>query len=549
MQKDPYVRFLRSWFPLILLGVVVALVATNVALQDRVPLYQATSTIQVGRLLDERNPTQNDLAVVERLIPAYEEMAHRDPVLVAVSESLDLSMTADDIRWRILTVPVPQAQLIDIKVVDADPVVAAAIANEVARQVVLQSPEPTLEDTSYAFIQTQLDDLQKKILEAEEDVAEGEAELQTLTSAAQVFETQGRLDLLNAQIDTWQQTYARLLASAEPGHSNIVRIAGEAFPPSQPMSSATGLYYGLAAVVGGGLATLLALGLSTLGRAIGDPREISALTGSFPVVTIPRYKVPAGGVPIALKDPDSVATSAYRILRNTLRARHDGQEHVTLSITSSRPGEGKTTTVANLGIALANSGLSVLLVDANLRNPELDQLLGLDGTTGFADLLLDDVTLDSVRQTTAHPNLRVVGAGTVPALYTDLLSSVKLRSLVSELSRSADVVIFDTPAIFQERESQLLAQHMDGVLVVAEAGRVNGHELEETLDILERAGATVMAIALNKTRESRWSLDRLPWSRESRMRVRAEEHRKRHMRGRRVDQRSADPGQIHSTAD
>lgn len=549
MQQNPYFRFLRSWSALILIGIVVSVVATHYALGERVSLYRATSTMQVGRLLDEKSPQQNDLAVAERLIPAYREKARRDPVLEATIDELDLAVTANDIRSRMLVIAVPQTQLIDIQIIDSDPEIAAAIANEIARQIVEQSPDPGADEESLQFIQSQLADLQAKISDAQAEAEEINSDILELASAAQVFEAQQRIELLNIQIDAWQLTYGSLLSSANPGQSNIVRVVSDATPPSQPIPTQASLYYGLAVVVGGGLSTLLALGLSTLGRNLRHPNEVSALAEGVPVVPIPRYRIPVDGMPVALRDPDSSATSSYRILRNTLRVRQLDQGHLTLAVTSSRTGEGKTTTVANLGVALANSGLSVLLVDANLRNPELDQVLGLDGETGFADLLLGDVTLDTVRQPTDHPNLTVIGAGIVPVHYTDLLSSTRLSSLVAELSESADVVIFDTPALFQEQESQLLARLVNGVLVIAEAGRVSGADLEKTLDNLERADASVIAIALNKTHERRWSLDRLPWSRDARLRERAAAQRQRHMRPEHLEQQPHDARHVHSAAD
>jgi capsular exopolysaccharide synthesis family protein len=548
VQQNLYFRFLRSWSALILLGIVVSVIATNYSLSQREPLYRATSTIQVGRLLDDKSPSQNDLVVIERLIPAYGETAQRDPVLQATSDSLGISMSPDDIRSLMLVTAVPQTQFIDIQIVSADPMLSAAIANEVARQIVLQSPDNTPEDASPAFIQSQLEDLQVKILQAQEEAAEIDRQVLELTSAAQVFEAQERRKLLGTQIEVWQQTYATMLAAAEPAHSNVVQIASNATPPSQPIPIQTNLYYGLAIVVGGGLATILALGLSALGRNLSDPREIAALAGSAPVVSVPRYRRSRGSGPIALREPDSVATGAYRVLRNTLLVQHREQGGLAIAVTSSKAGEGKTTTVANLGVALANSGLSVLLVDANLRNPELDQLLDVDGTVGFSDLLLGAASVESVRQPTQHPRLWVVGSGTVSDHYTDLLSSVILGAHVDDLSATADVVLFDTPAIFQEQECQLLARHVDGVVVIAEAGRVRGDDLEKTLQSLKSADATVMAIVVNKIRHRQWSTDSLPWSRNRRLRARAEEHRKRHMR---EDAKpdSIDAEHIPSTAD
>lgn len=550
MQSNPYLEFLRAWFLVILLGIAVAGYATHQALQEREPLYRATATLQVGRLLDDRSPNQNDLAVIERLIPVYGELARRDHVLNASSETLQTGIPAADLRSMMHVVAIPQTQLIDIQFVTNNPELSAALANEVARQVVLQSPgTDTDQTTSPSFIGVQLVDLQQKITSAQEELAEIDTRILTLTSAAEVFDAQERRTLLLAQVDSWQQTYATLLSSAEPTHSNIVRIANTAIVPVTPLPNQVVLYYGLAVVAGAGLATLLSLGLSMLGRNLRTTREVRDLGLQLPVIGVPRYKISQDGVPVAQRDPDAPATSAYRVLRNTFMVRHSDHERIAVAVTSTRPGEGKTTTVANLGITLANSGLKVLLVDANLRNPELDVVLGMETTAGFSDLLLGEATIDRVWQPSAHHNLAIIGAGSVPVHYTDLLSSVILSHLVSDLTQHADIVIFDTPALMQEQESQLLAQHVHGVLVIAEAGRVNGQDLQTTLDNLERASATVLAIVLNKMRVRRFNTAQFRWSREARLEAQARARQKERVRKTHVEPHIADIPQYHSASD
>ena len=119
--RNPYIEFLLRWYWLLALGALVALGATWYALSDREPLYRATATVQIGRAIQEKNPQQNDLAITERLVPAYAELAKRDPVLVAVADTLGIDLTPDAIRAGLLISPVPSTQLVDIQVVDADP--------------------------------------------------------------------------------------------------------------------------------------------------------------------------------------------------------------------------------------------------------------------------------------------------------------------------------------------------------------------------------------------------------------------------------------------
>ncbi len=121
-----YIGFARRWWWLMAASAVIALAATHYAIAQQKPLYRAIATIQVGRVIESKNPDQAELAIIDRLVPAYAELAKRDPVLLATIQTLNLPLTPNDLRARLLVAPVPRAPLIDIAVVDADPARAAA---------------------------------------------------------------------------------------------------------------------------------------------------------------------------------------------------------------------------------------------------------------------------------------------------------------------------------------------------------------------------------------------------------------------------------------
>lgn len=524
MTTNVYLDFARRWYWLIALGIVVAIVATWAALSRQVPLYQSTATIQVGRTIDDKNPDQNSIAISDRLVPSYAELAKRDPVLDAVVTQLALPYTADGLRARLLVSPVPATQLIDIKVVDADPAAAAAIANAIASQVILQSPDTAPQDETQAFIQEQLVDLQGKIRNGQQQILELQNQIALLTSAADVFDAQTRLDTLQAQVDAWQESYATLVASAEPSTTNIVRIVSAATPAAFPQPTSPLMYYMLAVVVGAGLASLLALGLTLLFEAVSNAEELRRLVGSVPVVTVPHARTIQRDMLVSVTEPGSSPAAAYRVLRNILQTDQIGDEPICIAVVSSRPGEGKTTLIANLGVVLANAGHRVILVDANLRNPMLDTVFGLSGP-GFVDVMLGEYLLEHAIRPTALPNLAVLGAGSSAENYADVLSSGRLRMVLGAVTAHADIVLVDTPGIQEEQEALLLAQQATAVIVVVEAGRIRAREVRSVLDALRHAGVRAASMAFNKAREPRFGLDRLPWSRETRLRRLAEQRR------------------------
>lgn len=526
-----YITFLRRWYWLIAIGVVVAAGATNFALRDYQPLYSSTSTVQVGRTLESANPDQADLAIADRLMPYYAELAQREPVLDAVIEQLELPLQPADVRARMRVAIVPGTQLIDIHVVDENPELAAALANEISRQLALQSPSPFQNDADQAFIQEQLVDLKDKISRSQEEIESLEDEIPSMASAADVFEAQERLEVLQAQVDTWQTTYASLLDQVEPTSSNVVTVINQALPSSAPMPQRTMMYYALAVVLGAGLSGLLALGLNEFDRKIRDAHDLRNLSEGTPIVTIPRYKIPRDGAPIVLDQPLASATRSYRVLRNMVetQVRNSG-EHVSLAVTSSNLGEGKTTTAANLGVALANSNHRVVLVDANVRNPQLEELFGLTPVLGFSDLVSGEAELEDVAMRTSHPNLAIIGGGSTFDNFHDLLASARIESIVNALRVEADFILFDTPAVNEERETQLLAKYLDGVLIVAESQRVTAEGLQETLNVLNLAGANVPAFVLNKYRVPLWRAIAHRFSPERRMLKRSYDRRQRRIK-------------------
>jgi len=523
--KNPYVDFLLRWWWLLVVGAIVALGATWYALSDRQPLYRATATVQIGRAIDEKNPEQNDIAITERLVPAYAELAKRDPVLNAVALTLQINLSPDQLRSMLLISPVTSTQLVDIHVVDVDPNRGAAIANEIARQLALQSPDTSQATSTESFIEQQLKDLQLKITDGQNQIITLQTDIGQMSSAADIADAQQRLTALQAQVDVWQTSYATLLASASPSNTNIVQVVSEATPSSTPIPTSDTLYYALALVIGVGLAALLALALGLLNGVIQRAEDVEGIIGDAPVVTIPRYRVPRDHTPVTLAKPDSSATAAYRVLRNVLQANGLDKSRVSMVVTSTRSGEGKTTTIANLAVAVANTGRKVILVDANFRNPELGRLFGLSSTTGFSNLMLGDSLLESALHRTRHPKLLVIPSGRIPPNYADLLSSARMSMIADTLSTMADVILYDTSAVGEEQESLLLAKSTTGVLVIAEARRLKASDLEDTLGRLRRTDVGFMSIVLNKTRTRRLTFERLPWSREARLRDRAIRHR------------------------
>jgi capsular exopolysaccharide synthesis family protein len=193
---------------------------------------------------------------------------------------------------------------------------------------------------------------------------------------------------------------------------------------------------------------------------------------------------------------------AYRsAITSILLSRVNGVSPRVILVTSPRPKAGKTTTVANLGISLAEIGRRVLLIDGDLRRPRLGKLFGLQFATGLSDALLDEgrgtTTLDSVIRPTTVPGLYVLPGGSEPANISRLLHSTHLDRLIEMARAEYDFVLIDSPPMMGMADARLLSRNADGVILISRAGETSPEQLGEARERLADDGTPVIGTILN----------------------------------------------------
>ena len=199
---------------------------------------------------------------------------------------------------------------------------------------------------------------------------------------------------------------------------------------------------------------------------------------------------------------ETMMADAYRsAITSILLSRVNGVSPRVILVTSPRPKAGKTTTVANLGISLAEIGRRVLLIDGDLRRPRLGKLFGLQFATGLSDALLDDgsgtITLDSVVRATTVPGLYVLPGGSEPANISRLLHSTLLDSLVESARSQYDFVLIDSPPMMGMADARLLSRIADGVVLISRAGETSPEQLGDARERLADDGTPVIGTILN----------------------------------------------------
>ncbi len=203
---------------------------------------------------------------------------------------------------------------------------------------------------------------------------------------------------------------------------------------------------------------------------------------------------------ITLRDPRAPAAEAYRTLRtNILFSSLDKPIH-TLLVTSTSPDEGKSTTVANLAVIMAQAEQQVILVDCDLRRPGLHSLFGLSNEQGLTSIILEHKETALPLQDTSVPGLRLLASGPLPPRPADLLGSKRMEALIGRLQNEADIVLFDTPPVTAVTDAAVLATRTDGVLLVMQAGHTRRDRAREARRLLEKVKANIVGVVLNNAR-------------------------------------------------
>jgi non-specific protein-tyrosine kinase len=256
----------------------------------------------------------------------------------------------------------------------------------------------------------------------------------------------------------------------------------------------------LAAAVGAALALGIVFLVEYLDDTVKTPDDVTAVVGLSTLSAIAQIAGKPGKEKlVTLLAPRSPVSEAYRALRTNIQyAAVDGPLK-SLVVTSAGPGEGKSTTAANLAIVLAQAGREVILVDADLRRPVLHRIFELPNGQGLTTALLDlTVPVVDHVQVTGIPGLRVMTSSAIPPNPAELLGSQRQTDLLAELEKEADIVILDSPPVLTVTDALVLAPEVSGILLVVEAGATRKGVLQKGIDALTRTEGRVLGVVLNR---------------------------------------------------
>ncbi len=303
----------------------------------------------------------------------------------------------------------------------------------------------------------------------------------------------------------------------EAGQIGNVRIIDKAVPPEFPirpkkkLNALLGVFLGL--LLGGGIAILLE-SLDTSLKTIEDVEALGVpVLGHVPRIReTEEYRKRIKGANSAANDetrkiashlithfaPKSPISEAYRALRTNIQFSNLDHPPQSILITSPGPGEGKSTTVANLAITFSQMGTKTLLLDADFRRPILHSIFGMEKEPGVTNYLAGKVPLEGIIKKTSLENLDLVTCGVIPPNPSELLASEKMKEFITQLKKTYQTILFDSPPVIAVTDAVVLSLLLDGVVLVALAGQTSQQGLARAKSLLENVNAKVMGGVLNK---------------------------------------------------
>ncbi|MDR6505104.1 polysaccharide biosynthesis tyrosine autokinase [Arthrobacter oryzae] len=275
-------------------------------------------------------------------------------------------------------------------------------------------------------------------------------------------------------------------------------IIKPAVAPEEPSAPNTRMNLLLGLVIGLALGVATAVLKTILDNRIRGEMDLRHVTNA-PLLGGISFDQDAVKKPLLTQsESQSPRAESFRQLRTNLQFANVSGRAKTVLMTSSLPGEGKSTTATNLAIALAQAGQSVCLIDADLRRPMVNEYLGLDRNAGLTTALVGESDVDDLLQPWGDDNLFVLTSGQIPPNPSELLGSVEMKDLIVQLEHTFDHVVIDAPPLLPVTDAAVLSQHVGGVVVVVGSQKLRQNDLQKALNALDMVGSNILGIVLNR---------------------------------------------------
>ena len=499
MQPQHLRKLARKWLPAVIALTVIGAVVAFVVSKAMTPIYQAKGEVLVVAGVGQSGSISTaDVSVnATEATTTAATLLTSPPLLQSVITSAHIKDSVATLAGNVAATPEPNSELVQVSVTDPSPQRAAMIDNAIMAAFVAEITKQNTDriDQASAALQSQIDQVQAQLKHDEQQLATASNEAATALRQQIADET--------AVLTPLELNYSAFRASQQQ-NLETVSVATPASPPTAVASPHVALNTIVGALAGLLLGAGMAAGLEFLDQGLKSADDVAERLGVSCLSLVPRHPLARDGRTPA---PNKVAgvNEAYRRLRTNLLFASPDVALRTIVVTSTHAGEGKTQTAANLAVALASTEKRVLLIDGDMRRPDLHRVFGKPLNGGMSELILavepgTRLVLNGAYATT-QPNLTLITSGTIPPNPSELLSSDRASLLLRALEKQYDIVIIDTPPVDAVSDALTLAAEASGTVVVLEAGRTNAAEATKTIESLRRVGARVLGVVLNKARE------------------------------------------------
>jgi tyrosine-protein kinase Etk/Wzc len=484
----------------------------------QLPEQARTLIAQVSDFEAKMNATKIDMTITEKMLNEYKsELNKQDPEIKDYIESF-----ATEPYIRNL-----QTQIADLKT-QKDRAMSTS-ANQQRKNELLKDYDLKIEELKnklnsqlsvyragiLASSPAEIKDLTRKVLEEEikyqslqasyrklsEIVAEYDKRLNRLPTStidlARLQREQSAYEKLFTQVE---QRYQEAIINEQSVPGNVL-VVDEGLIPRSPAKPNRLLIVIVGLVLGVGMGVGFAFVRNHFDNTIKTPEDISSRNINI-LAWIPQIEgIDANNTEfefIVAKKPDASASEAYRALRTRIKfSKIDKESLKVILITSPTAQEGKTTTTVNLAGSLAQANFKTLILDADLRKPRVHSVFNHKRFPGFTDYFFGQTSFEEIIRKTTLNNLYYVSAGTIPPNPSEILGSNQMESFIEKLKNNFDYVIIDSPPLIAVTDSEILAQIVDGTILVVSANQTEMELLEKSVEILKRDKSSFLGVLLN----------------------------------------------------
>jgi capsular exopolysaccharide synthesis family protein len=457
------------------------------------PIYFAQAKVLV---LPPQNPSLSTTTINPSLLTPIMttemELVRSDAVSARVNASLTHRVQQSRLLAGLQVAPIPDSNIMLIGYRSLSPDAASSIANAFAREYIEVRTRSRV-----AGIESGLRPIEEEISSANSRIA-----LLTEKISSGAVPNPGPLkaerEALKRRLPALDEKALELRTAASATKAGeIVQPAREPAAPTSPNRLLNGVVFLL-----GGLALGLVVALvrDAMDKRVRSREELERRVGAPVLAVVPKVQAWRRSDPPLVISESGLrhpATEAYGTLATNVR--YGGSQYLlkVVTVTSALPGEGKTVTVANLSVALAQAGYRVIIVSGDLRRPRIHQFFGVGDGKGLTDAVVGSVSLSDVIVPSAIPTLSLVPTGPLPDNPVAFLARLKTSGILDELRDMSDVVIFDAPPILPVADAAVLASMSDGVVFVHSPSRSSRQAVTASRDRLMVAGAKIVGVVYN----------------------------------------------------